>query len=79
VGEDAELDARKALVFAGSLLNQYQAKNGQLPNTIVQLGVPLPGVTYQRSGDSYAVTITVEGHAITYHREDDPRHFVLTR
>jgi hypothetical protein len=75
-GEPARDDARKTLVFAARLLDQYQLRGGRLPGTFSQVGVNLPTLVYTRTGDTYSVSITVDGEAITYHKGDDPVRFL---
>ncbi len=75
-GEAAVHDARKTLVFTASLINFYQRKTGQLPSNLSQLGVALPQMTYQRTGDSWVLSMSVEGRPLTIHKDDDPARFL---
>jgi hypothetical protein len=75
-GEEARLEARKALVFASRLLDQYQRRSGRLPGTFAQVGVTLPGIVYTRTGDTYTVGFSVQGTDIVFHQGDDPVRFL---
>ena len=75
-GDQAIHDARKTLVFTAGLINFYQRKTGQPPAHLSQLGVTLPSMTYQRSGDSWLLSISVEGRPLTLHKDDDPARFL---
>ena len=75
-GAAARDDARHTILFAARLLDQYQLRAGRLPGSFRQTGVELPTLQYQPTGDSYALTIDVDGQAITFHKGDDPVRFL---
>ena len=75
-GERVVHDARKTLVFTAGLINLYQRKTGQLPANLSQLGVALPPMTYQRTGDTWLLSMSVEGRPLTLHKDDDPARFL---
>ena len=75
-GAEARKDARKALVFASRLLDQYQLRAGRFPGTFAQVGVSLPGLVYTPMGDTYTLRLDVDGQAITFRHGDDPVRFL---
>ena len=75
-GEPARQDAKKAIVFAARLLDQYELRSGRLPGTFSQVGVTLPGLVYTRTGDTWTLSMTVDGQPIDYHKGDDPVRFL---
>jgi len=76
-GVKAERDARRAVVFAAQLVEQRIRSSGRAPQTFDQLGVPLPGISYQRLDSlAYVVSTTVEGRTVSFRRGDDPVRFV---
>ena len=75
-GARAERDARRALVFASRLVEQRIRATGRAPQNFDQLGVPLPGITYQRLDSlNYVISTTVEGKTVAFRRGDDPVRF----
>jgi hypothetical protein len=79
VGEVADQHARRALLFASSLVDAYQKRTGALPGTLSQVGVALPGIDYEHIGDTYSLATSVEGRTISLNRGDDPTQFLHAR
>lgn len=76
-GAVAERDARRAIVFAAQLVEQRIRVTRRAPQTFDQVGVPLPGIAYQRLDSlGYLLTTTVEGKTLSFRRGDDPVRFV---
>lgn len=76
-GAQAEHDARRAVVFAAQLVEQRIRATGSAPQHFDQLGVPLPGISYQRLDSlAYVLSTTIEGKTLSFRRGDDPARFV---
>jgi hypothetical protein len=76
-GASAERAARRAVVFATQLVEQRIRTTGRAPQKFDEIGVPLPGIYYQRLDSlAYVVSITVEGKTLQFRRGDDPERFV---
>jgi hypothetical protein len=76
-GAKAERDARRFVVFASQLVEQRIRLTGHAPQHFDQVGVPLPGIAYQRLDSlAYVISTTVEGKTLSFRRGDDPVRFV---
>jgi hypothetical protein len=75
-GARAEQDMAKAMVFASSLVDAYEARSGRLPGSFSQVGVALPGISYMRTGDSYMLSAFVNGHNLAFKKGDDRNAFL---
>jgi hypothetical protein len=75
-GERAEQDVRKAMVFAASLVDTYERRSGRLPGNFSQVGVALPGISYMRTGESWLLTASVNGHNLAFRKGDDTEAFL---
>jgi hypothetical protein len=79
-GAEAEHDARHAVVFAAQLVEQHIHATGRAPQSLEQLGIPLPGIRYQRLDSlGYVVSATVEDRTLSFRRGDDQARFAGTR
>jgi len=75
-GAEAERDARKAIIFASTLVDRYEARSGRLPGSFNQVGVTIPGLVYTVVGSSYILSMQVDGHEIVFHKGDDAARFL---
>ncbi len=60
-GALAERHAQASLDLAARLVEQYRRDHDRLPDSLVETGVRLPGVTFRRDGAAYELSVTVEG------------------
>lgn len=75
-GAEAEVSARRGIVFAAQLVEQHIRRNRQLPMSLSDLGVSLPGISYQRIDSSYVISTIVEGKTFALRRGDDLARFL---
>jgi len=78
-GARAERDARRAVLFAARLADQRIRATGRAPLSLDELGVSLPGISYQRLDSlTWVISVTVEGQPLSFRRGDDPVRFAGT-
>lgn len=75
-GAAAQHNARRAIVFAAHLVDQYVKTRGQPPANLAELRVELPGMEYTRVENSWRLSMAVEGRTITFVAGDDPTQFL---
>ena len=74
-GAAAESDARHAILLAVNLVERYRATTGQLPGTLAETGISLPGVVYRPSQGGYEISVMVGGIPVVFHSGDDQASF----
>lgn len=74
-GAAAERDARRAIMFAQSLVERFRQGNGRVPASLAEAGVALPGIAYRVTPDGYEISATVAARTIVFRSGDDPVRF----
>jgi len=76
-GSEAEFKAYQTVNFAVRQINAYRRQNGNLPDTLTEVGAPAdPRWTYQVVSESrYLVRFEAEGHPLEYDSVVDPDQF----
>jgi hypothetical protein len=66
-----EATARFTLYLVSQKVDDYRARNGDLPSSLEAARADEEEVTYRRSGDGYTLTITMGTHRFDYHSGED--------
>jgi len=74
-GAAAEHDARRAILFAESLVERFHQEHGRVPASLEEAGVALPGIGYRLTVNGYEISARVEGRTIAYLSGDDLARF----